>query len=99
MDTVAAPVKLTTAEVEKLDAYALIAVLGKRVIHPGGRRSTHELFQRASIKAGQEALDVGCGVRSTAIETVQHFGAQVTAADMSPSTLERARAKGRAASG
>jgi len=97
MDTVAAPVKLTAAEVEKLDPYALMAVLGKRVIHPGGRRSTHELFQRADIQAGQQVLDVGCGVGSTAIETAQHFGAHVTAADISPLMLERARANVRAA--
>lgn len=45
--------RLTAAEVEGLDPYALMAVLGKRVIHPGGRRSTDELFARASFQAGQ----------------------------------------------
>ena len=97
MDTVAASIKLTPAEVEKLDPYALMAVLGKRVIHPGGRRSTQELFQRADIQPGQKVLDVGCGVATTAIEIAQQFGAQVTAADISPLMLERAKANARSA--
>lgn len=36
-------IQLTSAEVETLDPYALMAVLGKQVIHPGGCRSTEEL--------------------------------------------------------
>ena len=34
------PRALSGAEVEQLDPYAFFAVLGKRVIHPGGRRAT-----------------------------------------------------------
>jgi cyclopropane fatty-acyl-phospholipid synthase-like methyltransferase len=39
----------------------LMAVLGKQVIHPGGKLSTEELFQRADFASGQRVLDVGCG--------------------------------------
>jgi hypothetical protein len=31
-------------DIKSLDPYAFLAVLGKRVIHPGGRRSTEELM-------------------------------------------------------
>jgi hypothetical protein len=41
--------QLTVTEVEQHDPYALMAVLGKRVIHPGGRRSTEELLRRADV--------------------------------------------------
>jgi hypothetical protein len=37
---------LTSAEVAALDPYAFLAVLGKRVIHPGGRRSSEEVGDR-----------------------------------------------------
>ena len=40
--TTAAP---TAVDVGSLDPYALMAVLGKRVIHPGGRRATEELIE------------------------------------------------------
>ena len=41
------PPRLTATEVTALDPYAFFAVLGKRMIHPGGRRATEELCQRA----------------------------------------------------
>ena len=59
--TVARPRTLTEGEVEHLDPYAFFAVLGKRVIHPGGRAATDELIRRGDFQAGQRVLDVGCG--------------------------------------
>jgi hypothetical protein len=52
-------------DIKSIDSYAFLAVLGKRVIHPGGRQSTEELFRLADIRPGQRALDVGCGVAWT----------------------------------
>ena len=87
------PATLTRSELDvaSLDPYAFMAVLGKRVIHPGGRRSTEELFSLARLQAGQTALDVGCGVGTTAIQMARRFAAAVTAIDISPIMLERAR--------
>lgn len=78
-------------DVRSLDPYAFMAVLGKRVIHPGGRRSTEELFQLAALQPGQRALDVGCGVGTTAIQLARRFGVAVTAVDISSIMLDRAR--------
>jgi SAM-dependent methyltransferase len=78
-------------DVKSLDPYTFLAVLGKRVIHPGGRRSTEELFSLAQLQAGQKALDVGCGVGTTAIEMARRFRVAVTALDISPIMLDRAR--------
>jgi len=84
-------------DVKSLDPYTFLAVLGKRVIHPGGRRSTEELFNLAHLQAGQKALDVGCGVGTTAIQLARRFGVTVTAIDISPIMLERARSNVRRA--
>lgn len=84
------------AEVERLDPYAFMAVIGKRVIHPGGRRSTHEMLQLAELAPGQRVLDVGCGVATTAIEVARRFGCHVTAVDIDPLMLTRASANVRA---
>jgi cyclopropane fatty-acyl-phospholipid synthase-like methyltransferase len=83
--------------VGQLDPYAFFAVLGKRVIHPGGRTATDELMRRAEFRADQRVLDVGCGVGSTAIRIAQRFGATVTAVDIAPLMLERASANVRSA--
>ncbi len=79
-------------DVARLDPYAFLAVLGKRVIHPGGRRATDEVIGFADFAAGQRVLDIGCGVATTAIEVARRFAATVTAADISPLMLARARA-------
>jgi ubiquinone/menaquinone biosynthesis C-methylase UbiE len=75
-------VTLTAEEVAALDPYQLMGVLGKRVIHPGGRRSTEELFELARIEPGHKVLEVGCGVGTTAILIAQRFGATVSAVDL-----------------
>lgn len=82
--------RLSAAEIAALDPYKFMAVLGKRVIHPGGRASTEALLARGGITAASRVLDVGCGVATTAIEIAERFGAHVTAVDIAPLMLDRA---------
>ena len=87
----AATLDRPAVDVRKLDPYSFLAVLGKRVIHPGGRRSTEELFGLAQLQPGQRTLDVGCGVGTTAIQMAHRYNVGVTAVDIAPLMLERAR--------
>jgi len=89
--------RLAADDIAELDPYRFMAVIGKRVIHPGGRASTESLLARAGITEGSRVLDVGCGVATTAIEIARRFGAQVTAVDISALMLERAADNVRAA--
>jgi SAM-dependent methyltransferase len=89
--------KLDAGTVKKLDPYVFMAVIGKRVIHPGGRAATEILLGRAAIQSTDAVLDVGCGVATTALEVAERYGAQVTAVDIEPLMLERAEASVRAA--
>ena len=89
--------RLAAREIAALDPYNFMAVIGKRVIHPGGRASTESLLHRAQITDATRVLDVGCGVATTAVEIAKRYGAQVTAVDISPVMLERALANARAA--
>ncbi|MEX0763218.1 MAG: class I SAM-dependent methyltransferase [Dehalococcoidia bacterium] len=84
--------RLTDQEVSQLDPYAFMAAIGKRVIHPGGRRSTGELFRLADFQPAHHVLEVGCGVGTTAMEIAGRYGCEVTAVDIDPLMLERARA-------
>ncbi|HUQ64377.1 MAG TPA: class I SAM-dependent methyltransferase [Acidimicrobiales bacterium] len=81
---------LTKKEINELDPYSFLAVLGKKVVRPGGHLSTEQLFEMAEIKPDHHVLEVGCGVGATAIEMVQRFGCQVTAIDHSKLMLQKA---------
>jgi SAM-dependent methyltransferase len=83
--------RLTPAELKLLDPYTLMAVLGKKVIRPGGRVSTETIFRMAEFRTGQNVLDIGCGVGETAIEIASRFGCRVTAVDIDNLMLEYAR--------
>ena len=89
--------RLAAKDIAALDPYKFMAVIGKRVIHPGGRASTESLLGRAQITDTTRVLDVGCGVATTAVEIAARHGATVTAVDISPVMLERATANARAA--
>ena len=89
--------RLASREVAALDPYKFMALVGKRVIHPGGRASTEALLKRAEITGTSCVLDVGCGVGTTAIEIAARHRAEVTAVDIAPLMLERANANVRAA--
>ena len=69
----AATATRSALDVNSLDPYAFLAVLGKRVIHPGGRRSTEELYSLAGFEPGQAA---GMGSFAVTIDAgrAQHQG-------------------------
>jgi SAM-dependent methyltransferase len=88
---------LSAGEVQGLDPYAFLAVLGKRVIHPGGRVSTDRLLELARLRPGERVLDIGCGVATTAVRLARECEVDVVAADISPLMGERAAHNVRAA--
>jgi SAM-dependent methyltransferase len=83
--------------IAEADPYLLFGLLGKHVIHPGGRKATEELFALGAWAPGQRVLDIGCGVGTTAIEMANRFQVSVTAADISAEMRERASANVEAA--
>jgi arsenite methyltransferase len=72
--SIALPRALSGEEVARLDPYAFFAVLGKRVIHPGGRSATEQLIDRAEFAPGQQVLDVGCGVATSWVRLYSSAG-------------------------
>lgn len=83
---------LTETERRALEVFGLMGALGKKVIHPGGRRSTERLLAMAELGPNQHVLEIGCGVGTTAIQMASRFGCQVRAIDVDPAMVALARA-------
>jgi SAM-dependent methyltransferase len=83
--------------VAEADPYLLFGLLGKKVIHPGGRNATEQLLAAAELRPEHDVLDIGCGVATTAVEIARRFGSRVVAADISIDMRERATANVRGA--
>jgi SAM-dependent methyltransferase len=90
-------IEQTRVAMAEADPYVLFGLLGKQVIHPGGRRATEELLELATLAPGQQVLDIGCGVGTTAIEMANRFRVAVLAADISSDMRDRAIANVRRA--
>lgn len=81
---------MTTVEVRALDSFSFMALMGKRVIHPGGSAATDRLLELAAVCPGERVLDIGCGVGTTAIRLAREYDVEVVAADNDPLMRERA---------
>jgi SAM-dependent methyltransferase len=81
----------TDDEIAAIEPYVFFAMLGKRVVHPGGRPSTAEIYRMGHFEAEQRVLEVGCGLGATAIDLARRFGCHVTAIDIDPFMVEHAR--------
>ena len=55
-------------DIDQMEMYRFLALVGKKVIHPGGRPSTEIVYRLANISSGNHVLEVGCGVGTTAID-------------------------------
>lgn len=91
MAVLSGAVRVSSTDVAELDPYELMALLGKRYVHPGGRRATEQLLAWADIGPGQQVLDIGCGSATTAVSIARQHAVQVTAADISELMLGLAR--------
>src|SRR5258708_2664814 len=83
--------RLNRQEISRLDPYQLMAALGKKVIHPGGRQSTKELYSMADLQPQHLVLEIGCGVGTTCIDLVKRFGCRVIITDVDEKMIEKAK--------
>jgi len=83
--------ELSDDQIEQMEPYAFFALIGKRVIHPGGLLSTQKAYDLASVGKKDHVLEVGCGVGTTSIGLVRRTGCRVTAVDIDPFMIEQAK--------
>ncbi|MGY0694883.1 class I SAM-dependent methyltransferase [Virgibacillus sp. FSP13] len=68
-----------------------LAFLGVGGAHPGGIALTRELLRDMPINQTSTILDAGCGTGQTAAYLAQAYGCNVTALDLHPLMVEKAK--------
>lgn len=69
----------------------LLAHFGIGGAHPGGFSLTQSIFGKEQIESHFTVLDIGCGTGQTASYLTKQFGCSVTAIDISPMMIEKAK--------
>lgn len=73
------------------DYLNLLANFGIGGAHPGGFPLTLAIFEKERIQPNHHVLDLGCGTGQTAAFLGENFGCKVTAIDIHPMMIEKAK--------
>lgn len=73
------------------DYLDFLAYFGIGGAHPGGFSLTQSIFENENIRPDHQVLDIGCGTGRTSAFLAKHLGCQVTAIDLHPVMIEKAK--------
>lgn len=79
-----------------IDSSAYLDFLSKCGVggaHPGGLSLTKKIFKTEKINENSHVLDVGCGTGQSAAYLAEHYKANVTAMDINPIMIEKAKSR------
>jgi SAM-dependent methyltransferase len=77
--------------------HQVLAAAGKKILRPGGKIATEQLFQWAEFKPGDTVLELASSFGESAIALAQRFGVNVVGVEKNPDSVQRARAQVEAA--
>jgi cyclopropane fatty-acyl-phospholipid synthase-like methyltransferase len=77
--------------------HQVLAAAGKKMLRPGGRTATEQLFAWAEFQPGETVLELAASFGYSAISLAQRFGVRVVGVEKNPDSVARARENIRAA--
>lgn len=87
----------TLLNVQTATGHQVLAAAGKKILRPGGKLATEELFQWADFKPGDTVLELASSFGESAIALAQRFGVNVVGVEKNPDSVQRARVQVEAA--
>jgi predicted O-methyltransferase YrrM len=81
------PLNLQTAP-----GHQVLAKAGKKLLRPGGRAATEQLFAWANFQPGQTVLELASSFGDSAIALAKQYGVRVVGVEKNPESVARARA-------
>jgi predicted O-methyltransferase YrrM len=77
--------------------HQVMAAAGKKILRPGGKAATEQLFQWAEFRPGETVLELAASFGYSAIALAKRYGVRVIGVEKNPESVARARANIQAA--
>jgi cyclopropane fatty-acyl-phospholipid synthase-like methyltransferase len=72
--------------------YRVLAAAGKKILRPGGKLATEQLFAWADFQAGETVLELASSYGESAISIAKRFNVSVVGVEQDPDSVAKARA-------
>jgi cyclopropane fatty-acyl-phospholipid synthase-like methyltransferase len=72
--------------------YRVLAAAGKKILRPGGKLATEQLFAWADFKPGETVLELASSYGESAIAIAKRFNVSVVGVEQDPDSVAKARA-------
>lgn len=87
----------STINFETAPGHQVMAAAGKKILRPGGKAATEQLFQWAEFKPGETVLELAASFGYSAITLAKRYGVRVVGVEKNPESVARARVNIKAA--
>lgn len=87
----------TTLNFQTAPGHQVLAAAGKKMLRPGGKSATEQLFEWANFQPGETVLELASSFGYSAIALAKRFGVRVVGVEKNPDSVAIARANIRAA--
>ncbi|MGF1591457.1 MAG: SAM-dependent methyltransferase [Pleurocapsa sp.] len=81
----------TTLNFATVPGHQVLAAVGKRILRPGGKAATEQLFTWANFQPGETVLELAASFGESAIEIAKRFNVRVVGIEKNPNSVAKAR--------
>ncbi|PSB21418.1 SAM-dependent methyltransferase [filamentous cyanobacterium CCP1] len=81
-----------TIDWQKASGHQILAAAGKKILRPGGRRATEQLFEWANFQPGETVLELASSFGYSAIDLAKRYNVRVVGIEKNPDSVARAQA-------
>ena len=86
-----------TLNLQTAPGHQVLAAAGKKILRPGGKSATEQLFEWANFQPGETVLELASSFGYSAMALAKRFNVRVVGVEKNPESVARANANIRAA--
>jgi cyclopropane fatty-acyl-phospholipid synthase-like methyltransferase len=81
----------TTLNFATAPSHQVLVAAGKKILRPGGRKATEQLFTWANFQPGDTVLELAASFGESAIDIARRFNVRVVGIEKNPDSVAKAR--------